>query len=175
MTSYAVAFAGNPGREYERTRHNIGWMLIPYLHCAGKALWKEKFKGMYSQVQCGSKTLCLLKPHTFMNKIGESVQPCLSFFKLESDQLIVIHDDLELPFGEAALKAGGGLGGHNGLRSVAQSIGTQQFYRLRIGVGRPPRGDVSAYVLSRFSEEEEAELPDVLERAAAVLEGFIVN
>lgn len=168
-----IVFAGNPGKEYEQTRHNIGWMLIPYLPFQDPSLWKEKFKGIFAQSQFHAKTVYLLKPLTYMNKIGESVQSCLAYFKLAPDQMIVIHDDLELPFGKTVVKAGGGSAGHNGLRSIVHSIGTEQFYRLRIGIGRPGHGTVSAYVLSRFSKEEEPELPDVLSKAANLLVSFI--
>ena len=158
---------GNPGREYRQTRHNLGWMCVdawrPDLD------WTKKFKGEYAVLHA-PRRLTVLKPLTFMNKSGESLRACMDFFSLGTDEIIILHDDLELPLGELLVKRGGGLGGHNGLKSVKQHLGTPDFLRLRLGIGRPRHGSVSNHVLSRFSREEEIELPSILSRACALLD-----
>lgn len=164
-----IAFLGNPGREYERSRHNIGWMVADLLTDRYGLSWQEKFSGKLALLAAQRCKVSLLKPATFMNRSGMSVSRALSFFSVDPDECTVVHDDLELAFGRVDLKHGGGTGGHNGLKSISQELGTNEFGRLRIGIGRPARGSVSSYVLGRFSSEEEAELPEILERAAAVL------
>jgi PTH1 family peptidyl-tRNA hydrolase len=127
-----VVGLGNPGRQYERTRHNVGFMVADQL--AGSSGWKEKFHGRLLKV--GSITV--LKPDTFMNRSGRSVQAAAAFFGLSGDEICVVHDDLETPFGTVQLTWGGGHRGQNGVRSVMQSLGSGDFWRLRVGVGRPP-------------------------------------
>jgi PTH1 family peptidyl-tRNA hydrolase len=170
MTNRIICGLGNPGREYARSRHNIGWTLLetwqPYID------YRSKFKGEYAILHEPLK-LIVLRPLTFMNKSGESLRACADFFSTCPEDILVIHDELELPFGEIQIKMGGGLGGHNGLKSIKQHLGTSDFYRLRFGIGRPRRGSVSDFVLSRFSKEEEAELPDLLLKGVQVLEEFI--
>jgi peptidyl-tRNA hydrolase, PTH1 family len=170
MRNRLICCLGNPGREYARTRHNIGWMLLdtwqPSLD------FRSKFKGEYAVVYSPAK-LIVLRPLTYMNKSGESLRSCVDFFSIDPADILVIHDDLELKFGDITLKQGGGLGGHNGLKSIRQHLGTPDFYRLRLGIGRPNQGSVPDFVLSRFSQEEEAELPDLLQRGLRQLEDFI--
>lgn len=163
----AVVFLGNPGKEYEKTRHNAGWMVAD--GWPDPLAWQEKFKGRWTSVLGVGGKVPFLKPLTFMNLSGESVRALVDFFKIDPEALLVVHDELELPFGEVRFQKGGGLGGHNGLRSLKQHLGTQDFHRLRIGIGRPPRGDVSSFVLSRFSADEEAVLPRTLDQAVAIL------
>jgi PTH1 family peptidyl-tRNA hydrolase len=134
--------------------------------------YRSKFKGEYALIHSPVK-LISLKPMTFMNKSGESLRSCADFFSVSPGGILVIHDDLEITFGDVQIKKGGGLGGHNGLKSVRQHLGTPDFYRLRFGIGRPRRGSVSDFVLSRFSKEEEAELPDLLLKGVQILEEFI--
>ncbi|GAB6091044.1 aminoacyl-tRNA hydrolase [Spirochaeta dissipatitropha] len=170
----ALIGLGNPGKKYEMTRHNIGWRIAEAFvrEADPSADWKSKFKGKWTQIRTspGSVSGCrILVPETFMNKAGESVKPFADFFTLEAEEIVVIHDDLELPFAEVQLRKGGGLGGHNGLRSIEQHLGTRNFQRLRIGIGRPVHGSVSSWVLSRFSPQEEAELEDITEKALALL------
>lgn len=161
-----VVFLGNPGREYERTRHNIGWMVAGALPFASELAWREKFKGLTAS-RAGTS---FLKPTTFMNRSGESVGACASFFHVPPAEILVVHDDMERPFGCIELRTGGGLGGHNGLKDIVRVLGTRDFVHLRCGISRPARGNPSSHVLSRFSPEEEAELPGVLSEAAALLE-----
>jgi PTH1 family peptidyl-tRNA hydrolase len=163
-----IAYLGNPGFEYARTRHNAGWMLAD----AGfgkQADWHSRFKGLYASLQSEGKKIHLLKPQTFMNRSGDSVCAAMNFLKLTPETLLVVHDEIELPFGEAGFKFSGGLGGHNGLRSVASCLGTRDFYRFRLGVSRPDHKDVASYVLSAFSGEEKPLLHPLFEQSARIL------
>ncbi len=167
-------FLGNTGQKYARTRHNLGWMLLEHLSFYNNLRWISKFKGEYAKHS--NPEQLLLKPQTLMNNSGESAAAALSFFKLKPENLIVIHDDLELPFGTIQIKKGGGAGGHNGLRSIIKLTGTPDFLRFRMGISRPPGGrDVSSWVLGRFSEDEEALLDDYCNRASEILENGIKN
>ena len=155
-----VAGLGNPGRQYERTRHNLGWLVLDELARRHHGSWRSKFSGSLAEVRLDGLRLALLKPETYMNESGRSVGAAARFFKVEPEQLLVVHDDVDLEPGRLQARAGGGLAGHNGLRSLAQDLGTQDFERLRIGVGRPGRGDprsVSDWVLSGFAPEEDVE------------------
>ena len=136
-----VAGLGNPGREYERTRHNLGWLVLDELARRHQGSWRSKFSGSLAEVRLDGLRLALLKPETYMNESGRAVSAAARFFKVEPERLLVVHDDVDLEPGRLQARAGGGLAGHNGLRSLAQDLGTQDFERLRIGVGRPGRGD----------------------------------
>jgi peptidyl-tRNA hydrolase, PTH1 family len=155
-----VAGLGNPGREYERTRHNLGWLVLDELARRHGGTWRSKFSGSFTDVRLGDQRLGLLKPETFMNESGKAVSEAARFYKVEPEGLLVVHDDVDLEPGRLQARAGGGLAGHNGLRSLAQHLGSQEFERLRIGVGRPGRGDrrsVSDWVLSGFAPEDDLE------------------
>ena len=155
-----VVGLGNPGREYERTRHNAGWLVLDELARRHGGSWRSKFSGSLAEVRLDGLRLALLKPETYMNDSGRSVGAAARFFKVEPGALLVVHDDVDLEPGRLQARAGGGLAGHNGLRSLAQHLGSQDFLRLRIGVGRPGRGDprsVADWVLSPFAPEEDAE------------------
>jgi peptidyl-tRNA hydrolase, PTH1 family len=155
-----VAGLGNPGREYERTRHNLGWLVLDELARRHGGSWRSKFSGSFAEVRLGDLRLGLLKPETYMNESGVSVGAAARFYKVEPEGLLVVHDDVDLEPGRLQARAGGGLAGHNGLRSLAQHLGSQEFERLRIGVGRPGRGDrrsVSDWVLSGFAPEDDVE------------------
>ena len=166
-----VAGLGNPGREYERTRHNAGWMVLDEVARRHGGSWRSKFSGSLSEVRLGELRLALVKPETYMNESGRSVAAAARFFKVEPDSLLVVHDDVDLEAGRLQARRGGGLAGHNGLRSLARDLGTQDFLRLRIGVGRPGRGDprsVSDWVLSPFAPEEDVDA--LVSRAADAVE-----
>ena len=166
-----VVGLGNPGREYQRTRHNAGWLVLDELARRHGGSWRSKFSGSLAEVRLGDLRLALLKPETYMNESGRSVGAAVRFFKVEPEQLLVVHDDVDLEAGRLQAKSGGGLAGHNGLRSLAQHLGSQDFLRLRIGVGRPGRGDqrpVADWVLSPFAPEEDAEA--LIGRAADAVE-----
>lgn len=158
-----MAFLGNPTSQYAKTRHNIGWMVADNLFAA--ASWSSKF---YGKVASHDGTL-LLKPETFMNESGRSVRAAMDYYGLKVDELLVVHDDLELPFATLRLQQGGGLGGHKGLRSIVQHLSDDSFIRLRFGIGRPTRQSVSSWVLSRFDPIEEALLPHLYATAKTLL------
>ncbi len=168
-----IVFPGNPGKTYEKTRHNLPWMVLD--ECAGKydLVWKNKFNGVWSSVNSAGEKTILLKPLTFVNLSGKSVQSAAAFFKLKPGDITVVHDDIELDYGSVVLKSGGGTAGHNGLRSIVKAMGSSNFRRIRLGISRPKRGDVSSHVLGRFSVEEEAELPRFLKKACDAVESVI--
>jgi PTH1 family peptidyl-tRNA hydrolase len=166
-----VAGLGNPGREYDRTRHNVGWMVIDELARRHGGSFRSKFDGQLSEVRLDGLRVALLKPETYMNISGKSISAAGRFFKVEPESLLIVHDDVDLEPGRLQARAGGGLAGHNGLRSIASALGTQDFLRLRIGVGRPGRGDrrpVADYVLSPFSPDEDVDA--LISRAADTVE-----
>ena len=159
-----IVFLGNPGIQYRQTRHNAGWMVCDSLVAALNLTdsWQTKFHAQYQK----QVSYVLLKPQTFMNESGVSVQEASRFFGIAPADILVVHDDIELPFGEVRRQLGGGMGGHNGLRSVRQHLGTEAFVRLRIGVGRPSGSmQVADYVLARFSPLEEKQLENILDNA----------
>ena len=166
-----VVGLGNPGREHERDRHNVGWMVADELGRRMDGRWRAKFSGQLAEVRLDALRLALLKPETFRTDSGRSVAAATRFFKVEPESLLVVHDDVDLEPGRLQARAGGGLAGHNGLRSLAQTLGTQEFLRLRIGVGRPGRGDprsVADYVLSPFELDED--VGALVSRAADAVE-----
>ena len=166
-----VAGLGNPGREYERTRHNLGWLVLDELARRHGGSWRSKFSGSFADVRLGDLRLGLLKPETYMNESGRAVGEAARFYKVEPEGLLVVHDDVDLEPGRLQARADGGLAGHNGLRSLAQHLGSQEFDRLRIGVGRPGRGDprsVSDWVLSGFAPEDDVE--SLIAKAADAVE-----
>jgi PTH1 family peptidyl-tRNA hydrolase len=157
-----VVGLGNPGREYARNRHNVGWMVVDELAKRHDGSWRSKFSGQLAEIRLDGHKLALLKPETFMNESGSSVGAAARFFKLDPDAVLVVHDEGDLDRGRLQLRLGGGLGGHNGLRSIAQHLKTQDFLRLRVGVGRPGRGDprpLADYVLADFEPHDD---PDSL-------------
>ncbi len=166
-----VVGLGNPGREYARNRHNVGWLVVDELARRHGASWKSKFSGQLAELRLDGHKVALLKPETYMNESGRSVSAAARFYKVEPDAVLVVHDEGDLDRGRLQARKGGGLGGHNGLRSVAQHLGTQDFLRLRVGVGRPERGDprpLADFVLSDFEPHDDAEA--VVARAADAVE-----
>lgn len=171
---HLIVGLGNPGPEYRDNRHNVGFMVVDTLaRRAGSSVDRQKFKGLFTRVRLGGADCVLLEPQTYMNLSGRSVVAAASFFKIATERLLVIHDELDLEFGTQRLKLGGGLAGHNGLKSIAAELGTRDFARLRLGIGRPPRGSPADWVLSDFRGNEAAELDDVLARAADAVERFL--
>ena len=165
-----VAFLGNPGRSFQGTRHNIAWQLAETLSFAYQLVWQNKFKGLYSSFSGKSNRIFLLKPQTFVNRSGESVQALAGFYKISAQEIMVVHDEMELDFGCFRVKEGGGLAGHNGLRSIASRTSSRDFCRFRLGISKQIRGEGKTHVLGRFSVEEEALLPSYLKEAGAALE-----
>ncbi len=164
-----VVGLGNPGREHENNRHNVGFVVADELRRSkGWPDFKPKFSGAWTRGQLEGQEVALLKPQTYMNVSGGSVQPAAAFFKVAPEEIIVVHDELDLPWRDVRLKAGGGHAGNNGIRSIIQSLGTPEFLRVRVGIGKPPagfRGEGADWVLSDFDAVERAELPEVVGRA----------
>ena len=166
-----VVGLGNPGREYAGNRHNVGWLVVEELARRHGASWKGKFSGQLAELRLDGHRIALLKPETFMNESGRSVGAAARFFKLEPDAILVVHDEMDLELGRLQARSGGGLAGHNGLRSIAAHLKTPDFLRLRVGVGRPGRDDPrkgADYVLSNFTAEEDADA--LVARAADAVE-----
>jgi len=169
-----VAGLGNPGREYARTRHNAGFMVVDELARRHGGSWRSKFSGQLSELRMDDARVALLEPMTYMNLTGGSIAAAARFFKVPPEQILVVHDEGDFDLGRLQLRLGGGLAGHHGLRSVAQALGTPDFIRLRIGVGRPGRGDprsLADYVLSNFEPEDDAEA--IVARAADAVEAVV--
>jgi PTH1 family peptidyl-tRNA hydrolase len=165
---YLVVGLGNPGAKYAGNRHNVGFMVVERLAERLKAgAFREKFSGEFTRVS--SPDAVLLKPMTFMNLSGESIQQAMQFFKVALKDVIVVHDELDLAYGDNRIKLGGGTAGHNGLKSTVQHVG-DGFVRLRVGIGRPRGSDAVPHVLGDFSAAERTTLPDVLDHAAQGVE-----
>ena len=169
-----VVGLGNPGLRYQMTRHNVGAMVADALaERARLASWRRAHQGHFGLCSLGGQRLGLLKPETYMNASGHSVRAAAGFYKLLPGQLLVVHDEMDLPFGELRLKVGGGDAGHNGLRSITQQLGTSDYARLRFGIGRPPddfAGDGADFVLQAFAPAERADLDSRIGAAADSVE-----
>lgn len=171
MSTFVIAGLGNPGPQYQWTRHNAGFLFLDRLAASENlSLTRKNFSGITGEWNYGGHRLVLLKPQTFMNRSGQSVMPALQFHKLPLSQLIVIHDELDLPYGTVRFKQGGGHGGHNGLRSIMEQLGKGDFIRLRIGIGKPLHGDTSNYVLGTIPPPEMEQLPRILDGGLDMLE-----
>ncbi len=168
-----VVGLGNPGREYAGNRHNVGHMVVEELVRRHGGSWRGKFNGRLADVRIDGHRVGLLAPETYMNESGRSVKAAAAFFKLEPDAILVVHDESDLETGRLQARMGGGLAGHNGLRSIVQHLGTQEFLRLRVGVGRPGRGDrrpLADYVLSDFEPADD--VSGLVSRAADAVEAL---
>jgi len=176
-TSYLLIGLGNPGREYRDSRHNIGFMLIDRMAVRlGARGMKVQSKAIVTTAMYDDRKLILAKPQTYMNLSGQSVQGLIHFYKLPLANVFIAHDDLDIPFGTIRIRPGGGPGGQRGMASTIEQLGTKDFPRLRIGIGRPPgRMDPSAYVLQDFSRHEMKSLSEILDRAADAALEFVVN
>lgn len=169
---YLIVGVGNPGPEYELTRHNIAWDCLDKYPPVQGTVWKSKFKGLFTSFEQSGNKFYVLKPQTYMNLSGESVQALMKFFKIPLSNIIVLHDDIDLDFGLLVFKKGGGLAGHNGLRSISKLCGGPNFMRLRLGVGRPKYGDVSNWVLSKFTGDDLIMLDRYFELVSSALDEF---
>lgn len=174
---YIIVGLGNPGREYRDNRHNVGFMVLDRLASRlDTSFSKIKMNAMMTAVRYGDQRLILIKPQTFMNLSGQPVSSFIRFYKLPKEHILVVYDDVDLPFETLRLRPDGGDAGQKGVRSIIQQLGTQEFPRLRVGVGRPPgRMPVSSYVLQDFSKPEEELLPFVLDQASSAALHFIDN
>ena len=170
---HIVTGLGNPGRDYENTRHNIGFMVLKELaRRHNPPAGRSRFRAEIFEFFLGSDKVVLVAPQTFMNQSGVAVQQVMNWYKADLDDLLVVYDDLDLPFGQLRVRASGSAGGHNGLKSIIQELGSQQVPRLRVGIGRGP-GTAVAHVLSRFNPDDAKALPDVVARAADMVELWI--
>jgi peptidyl-tRNA hydrolase, PTH1 family len=169
---WLIAGLGNPGSEYAGNRHNCGFMVADLLAGRMRATFKrDRSRARVATGRLGGCPVTLAKPQTFMNLSGRPVAALRTFYKVPADRIVVIHDELDIPFGAIRLKQGGGDNGHNGLRSVTAALGTRDYLRVRVGIGRPPgRMDPADFVLHDFSAAERKALPDVLERCADAVE-----
>jgi PTH1 family peptidyl-tRNA hydrolase len=170
-----VVGLGNPGRRHERDRHNVGFMVVDELARRHDGSFKSKFSGRIAEARLEARRLALLEPDTYMNESGRSVQPAVAFYKTPLEGLLVVHDEVDLEVGRLQARLGGGLAGHNGLRSIAARLGSPEFLRLRVGVGRPGRGDprdVADFVLSPFAPEDDQEA--LVARAADAVESLVL-
>ncbi|MBC8017904.1 MAG: aminoacyl-tRNA hydrolase [Verrucomicrobia bacterium] len=171
MKTYVIAGLGNPGPTYQWTRHNAGFLFLDRLaHLENLSITRKSFSGLTGEWSHHGNRLILLKPQTFMNLSGQAVMQALQFHKLPLSQLIVVHDELDIPFGTVRLKLGGGHGGHNGLRSILERLGKGDFTRLRIGIGKSLHGDTTNYVLGNIPPAEMETLPRVLDGGLEMIE-----
>lgn len=196
-----VAFLGNYGREYADTRHNVAWMYEDSLPFANRISWQSKYKADFCSADyddfarwlkdaglikerdngtlpipdCAPKKIYFMKPMTYMNLSGEAIGEAARFFKIPPENILVVHDEIELPLGTVGLKWSGGLGGHNGLRSMKTVFGTQDFWRIRIGVGKPANGNVADYVLGSFTSDEKIILSQVFAMMNPMLAKFLTS
>lgn len=172
---WLVAGLGNPGPQYAGNRHNAGFMVADLLAArVGSGFRRDRARSQAASGRLAGVPAILAKPMSFMNLSGEPIVAMARFYKIPASRLVVVHDELDLPFGTIRLKLGGGDGGHNGLRSLTRSLATRDYYRVRVGIGRPPgRQDPADYVLRDFSAAERKELPLVLERAADAVEALL--
>jgi peptidyl-tRNA hydrolase, PTH1 family len=184
---WVVAGLGNPGPRYQKTRHNAGFLFLDRLadSVSPGLRWRAQFKSETVAIQLKNEDLFLIKPQTFMNLSGEAVQECLAFRKMATERLIVVHDEIDIPLGDIRVKKGGGSAGHNGLKSISERLSSPEYYRIRLGIGRPEGGsdaldgtnrqhvDVSTHVLASFSAAESPVVEEMLSLALKVIEELI--
>lgn len=172
-STHIVVGLGNPGRQYADTRHNLGFLVVNELaRRVAAPESRKRFRAEISEARRRDDRLVLVMPQTYMNESGVSVREAVRWYKVPHEQVLIVVDDLDLPFGQIRLRARGSAGGHNGLKSIFALLGTQEIARLRIGIGRGP-GQARTHVLSRFSRDEEAALPAIVGTAADVVERWI--
>lgn len=172
---FLIVGLGNPGREYRASRHNFGFMVVDRLVASrGSDFSKSQLKALTASITIQGNKVLVIKPQTFMNLSGEAAVPLLNYYKIPVDRMLVVHDDMDLPFGTLRMRPGGGAGGQKGLASIINKLGHQEFARLRCGIGHPPgQMEVHDYVLSQFSKNEEESLPAVIDKAAEAIETFV--
>lgn len=177
IDTFLIVGLGNPGREYKDNRHNVGFMLVDRLTVRlGARMSRVQSKALVASVNHQDHKLILAKPQTYMNLSGRSIQGLAHFYKVPLENMIVAHDDLDLPFGTIRIRPGGGPGGQKGVASTIERLGTKDFPRLRIGIGRPPgRMDPAAYVLQDFSKSEVTLLSEILDHAADAVLTFVID
>lgn len=174
---YLIAGLGNPTKEYEKTRHNVGFDTIDVLaDKLGISVTEKKHKALCGKGMIGFEKVLLLKPQTFMNLSGESIRDAADFYKIDPEQIIVIYDDISLAVGQLRVRGKGSAGGHNGIKNIIAHLGTQEFPRVKVGVGaKPDRMDLADYVLSRFSQTDRGVMEDAFKDAADAVEMIILD
>jgi peptidyl-tRNA hydrolase, PTH1 family len=177
MDPFIIFGLGNPGREYEKTRHNIGFIAMDKFSMDWKIdMTRVRFKSLVGEGKFNGNRIYLVKPLTYMNNSGNSVRSFMRFYKVEPNRILVIHDDLDLPFGSIRLRENGGSAGQRGMQSIISRIGTNEFARLRIGIGRPPGTmDAVDYVLKEFSNNSESDLGLVLDHVVRCVETLLTD
>lgn len=176
--SYLVVGLGNPGKAYEKTRHNIGWNVLKFFAEKHGFVFKSalsEVKGNLALGRQGGKKVFLLHPMTYMNQSGSAVKLCTDYFKIPLSHLMVISDEADLPFGKLRLRKKGSAGSHNGLKSIEYFLQSQEYPRLRVGIGQPDKGELADYVLGNFTEEENNELPKIIEKAVGVIDSWLAK
>ena len=164
---------GNPGKEYENTRHNIGFMAVDnYVKLHNLGDFKEKFNGMYIKYQLGNEQVILVKPLSFMNLSGDVVRKYVDYFKIDINDILIIHDDLDMPVGKIKIKVGGSSGGHNGIKDISIKLGTEEFKRLKVGIANNKMMDTKDYVLGRFSKEEKDVIDKAIKETGPILDDY---
>lgn len=168
---------GNPGNEYAGTRHNVGWMLVDALaEHLGINEWRSREKGMVAEGRIGSEKILLVKPLTYMNNSGECVGPLMRWYKLEPEDIMAAHDDMDIPIGTIRIRKKGSAGGHNGIKSLLSRIGSENFGRLRIGIGRPQPGwSVINHVLAKFNDQEQEKIGDAIKQLIPAVECMVLE
>lgn len=167
---------GNPGKEYEKTRHNTGFMVIDKLaDKLGVSIEQNKFKGLYTKLKYKGEDVILLKPQTCMNLSGESVRQVMDFFKIKQEDILVIYDDMDMPVGKLRLRQTGSAGGHNGMKNIILHTGSQNFNRVRVGIGRHPYMKVVDYVLSKFTQDEMIDMEKGIDNASEAVIDYLNN
>ena len=174
---WLIVGLGNPGDNYARTRHNVGFRAVDRLaERLGVRLDRAKFRGLYGQALWQGQKLILLKPQTFMNLSGESIREAVDYYKIDPEDIIVIYDDISLDVGQLRIRKKGSAGGHNGIKNIIAHLGTQEFPRIKVGVGaKPPKMDLADYVLSRFSKEDREKMEQAFKDAAEAVEVMIAE
>jgi PTH1 family peptidyl-tRNA hydrolase len=174
---FLVVGLGNPGRQYKNTRHNAGFLVVDRLaERLGVQFSRLQFRALVVDGRYQDRKIILAKPQTYMNESGQAVGSLVRFYKITQDNIVVVHDDVDLPFGALRLRPAGGSGGQKGMGSIIERLGTQEFPRLRVGIGRPPGQMLAAaYVLQEFDRDEKQELPGLIDRAVDALLSVVTN
>ena len=172
-----IAGLGNPGAEYAQTKHNVGFMLVGALaERLNAPAWKEDFFSAITEVRIGGEKVFLVKPLTYMNNSGEALGPMLSYYKIDADELVVVHDDMDIPVGTVRIRKKGGSGGHNGIKSILTHVGSEDFARVRIGIGRPPAGwTVINHVLAPFAAEDVSKIRTAIDYLLPAVECIVTD
>ena len=172
-----IAGLGNPGREYAQTKHNVGFLMVDALAAhLGVTEWREKYDAFIARARIGSEAILLVKPQTYMNESGRAIAPLMNFYKLEADDLIVAHDDMDIPVGSIRIRKKGSSGGHNGIKSILAHLGDEHFARIRIGIGRPlPGWTVVNHVLAPFPPEDAAKVSEAIHYLVPAIECIVTE